>query len=299
VAKTGYISLLIFLLIAQSQLPAQEVKVHGYFMQDSAKLGERVTYVLKATYPSTMDMLFPDSLYNFGSMEYLGKQTFRSVTDDTLTTDSALYFLANFSLEPIKQYNLPVFEILRYDSITHRPADASLALKLIIDELPDALAFQETNAYQKIQQGLNYPAIMLGVLVVLVILGTVYYFFGGRLKRLWLVYLEKKRRQRFVTRWESAQAAFFAKKDLDAADELLGVWRGYMESMTGFPFREWTSTEIAHNLEQPELVKDLREIEVVIYANRVTEGIRQACDRLSLLTEEEYRKKIKNLHGHE
>lgn len=298
-AKTGYIYLLLFLLISQSKLPAQEVKVHGYFMQDSAKLGERVTYVLKAEYPSTMDLLFPDSLYNFGSMEYLGKQTFRSITVDTLTTDSALYFLANFSLEPIKEYSLPVFEILRYDSISHRPADAPLALKFIIDELPDALTFQETNAYQKIRRDLNYPALILVMVIVVALLGVIYYFFGDRLKRQWLIYLEKKRRERFVTRWENAQATFFAKKDLDAADELLGVWRGYMESLTGHPYREWTSTEIAHALEQPDLVKELREIEVVIYANRMTDGIKQACERLSGLTEEEFRKKIKNIHGHE
>lgn len=211
-AKTGYIYLLLFLLISQSKLPAQEVKVHGYFMQDSAKLGERVTYVLKAEYPANMDLLFPDSLYNFGSMEYLGKQTFRSVTVDTLTTDSALYFLANFSLEPIKQYSLPVFEILRYDSISHRPADAPLALKFIIDELPDALAFQETNAYQKIRRGLNYPALILVLVIVVALLGVIYYFFGDTLKRQWLIYLEKKRRERFVTRWENAQATFFAKR---------------------------------------------------------------------------------------
>nr|WP_209331628.1 hypothetical protein [Lunatimonas salinarum] len=268
-------------------------------MQDSAKLGERVTYVLKAEYPADMNLLFPDSLHNFGSMEYLGKQTFRSVTRDTLTTDSALYFLANFSLEPVKMYHLPVFEILRYDSITHRPADAPLALKLVIDELPDALAFQETNAYQKLQRGFNYPILILMTVVVCILLAAGYVFFGDRLNRQWLIYLEKKRRQRFVLRWDKAQAVFFEKKDLEAADELLGVWRGYMESLTGRPFREWTSTEIAQNLEQPELVKDLREIEVVIYANRVTEGIRKACERISSLTEQEFQRKIKNLHGHE
>lgn len=298
-ARTCYTILLLFLFIAPYNLSAQEVKVRGYFTQDSAKLGERVAYVLKAEYPSGMDILFPDSLFNYGSMEFLEKQTFQSFTRDSVTVDSAVYFLSNFSLDPVKRYHLPVFEILRYDSITHSPPDAELALRLTIDKLPDALTFEETNAYQSMQAEFNYPVLILliSVLIVALILG--YYFFGERIKNEWLVYLEKKRRKRFLSRWENAQSAFFAEKSLQTADDLLGIWRSYMESLTGQPYREWTATEIAENLQKPELVSDLREIEMVIYANRITDGIKQSCDRLSLLSEEVFNHKIKNLHDHE
>lgn len=287
------------MILTPSLLPAQEVKVHGYFMQDSAKLGERVAYVLKAEYSLGVDILFPDSLYSFGSMEFLEKQTFRSFTKDSVTQDSAIYYLSNFSLEPVKRYHLPVFEILRYDSIIHRPQDAELFLHLVIDELPDVLAFQETNAYQSMRGALDYPFLILIAVLFGVLLLAGYYFFGERIKNEWLVYRERKRRKRFLTRWETAQQVFFADKNLQAADELLGLWRGYMESLTGKPFREWTATEIADSLNQPTLVNDLREIEMVIYANRVTDRIKESCDRLSLLSEDVFSAKIKNLHNHE
>ena len=47
------------------QVSAQEVKVEGYFLQDSAKLGERIGYVLKASYPKEKQLIFPDSVYDF------------------------------------------------------------------------------------------------------------------------------------------------------------------------------------------------------------------------------------------
>lgn len=281
------------MLAFHAHLLAQDVVVEGYFTQDSAKLGERVTYVLKATYPSQLNILFPDSLHNYGSMEFLEKQTFRSYSQDTVTVDSAVYFLSNFSLDPVKNYRLPVYEILRYDSIAHMPADATLALKLIIDNMPDALAFQQTNAYQKVLQAFNYPVLIISIIAFVTLVAVALYFFGGKIKSWWLVHLEKQRRKRFLDRWEKAKQTFLDKKSVETADELLGIWRGYMETITGEPFREWTSTEIASYFQQPELIRDLREIEVVIYANRVTEGIYVACDRLTGLSEEAYQSKIK------
>lgn len=296
--KIGYISIFLFLL-AYTNLAAQDIKVEGYFMQDSAKLGERVGYVLKATYPSTMDILFPDSLYNYGSMEFLGKTSFTSYTQDTVTLDSAIYYLSNFSLEPVKTYSLPVFEVLRYDSITHRAPDAFLSLKLTIDQLPDVLTFEETNAYQRIRQGFNYPLLSMILAAVLVGILILFYLFGKRIRNTWIVYLEKKKRKKFLSQWKKAKEQLFSKKDHAAADELLGLWKSYMESLTGKPFREWTSTEIALHLNLPELVKDFREIEVIIYANRVTEDLTQSCKKLTELSENAFNEKIKKFHGHE
>ena len=120
-------------------------------------LGERVGYVLKASYPSSVNVLFPDSTYHFDDMEFLGKETFISHTRDSVTIDSAVYYLSNFSLDPVKSFSLPVFEVLRYDSISHFAEEQPLILKLTIDEMPEELAFKETNRYQPIPKDFNYP----------------------------------------------------------------------------------------------------------------------------------------------
>jgi hypothetical protein len=278
---------------------AQEVSVEGYFLKDSAMLGERVGYVLKATYPSSLDILFPDSAYNFGSMEYLSKQTFTSYTQDSLTLDSAVYYLSNFSLEPVKSYRLPVFEVLRYDSISHLPQEASLHLILTIAELPDVLTFQENNAYQKVKQGFNYPLLVLILVAVIILLIGAYFLFGQKIRDAWNIYLEKKKRKKFLLQWQLAKERLVRQPDLSSADELLGLWKSYMESLTGQPYREWTTTEIADHLTQPAIVKDIRDIEVIIYADRVSENLDHACQNLTSISENIFEEKIKSYHAHE
>jgi len=278
---------------------AQEVSVEGYFLKDSAMLGERVGYVLKATYPSSLDILFPDSAYNFGSMEYLSKQTFTSYTQDSLTLDSAVYYLSNFSLEPVKSYRLPVFEVLRYDSISHLPQEASLHLVLTIGELPDVLTFQENNAYQKVKQGFNYPLLVLILVAMIILLIGAYFLFGQKIRDAWNIYLEKKKRKKFLLQWQQAKERLVRQPDLSSADELLGLWKSYMESLTGQPYREWTTTEIADHLTQPAIVKDIRDIEVIIYADRVSENLDHACQNLTSISENIFEEKIKSYHAHE
>jgi hypothetical protein len=289
-----------FLLLVISHFThAQELKVEGYFLQDSAMLGERVGYVLKATYPPEINVLFPDSTFQFGSMEYLGKEIFTSFTEDSLTLDSAIYYLSNFSLDPIKKYNLPVFEVLIYDSISHMPEEGLLHLKLTIDEMPDELAFKETNRYQPIKKDFNYPYLIIGLSILLISALLLFLIYGKKAKRSWLIYQEKKRQKIFLVQWNKTKKAFIKNPSLEAADELLGLWKSRMEALTGKPFKEWTATEIAAHLEMPEILQDFRKIELIIYADRPAEDVQQACENLEKTNTVTFNQKIKAYHEHE
>lgn len=258
-------------------------------------LGERIGYVLKAAYPSQLNVLFPDSTYQYGSMEFLDKQIFTSYTQDSTTLDSAVYYLSNFSLEPIKQYRLPVFEVLRYDSISHYPTDAALHLKLTIDEMPEDLVFKETDRYQPIAKDFNYIYLIIGLVTLFVLALVLFLVFGKRISRNWRVYQEKRRQRRFIDQWNRIKKSFIAQPTLDNADELLGLWKARMENLTGKPFKEWTATETAEYLEKPEVLTDFRRIELIIYAARPAEDVEQACDHLEAISTSTYHQKIKSL----
>lgn len=284
-----------FLLAITHFIPAQELKVEGYFLQDSAMLGEKVGYVLKATYASGINVLFPDSTFQFGSMEYLGKEIFTSYTQDSTTLDSAIYYLSNFSLDPVKNYRLPVFEVLKYDSIDHLPEEALLHLKLTIDEMPDVLTFKETNRYQPLKKDFNYPYLIIGLSLVFIIVILLFLIFGKKVRKKWLIYQERRRQKKFLFQWNKTKTAFIANPSLDAADELLGLWKSRMETLTGKPFKEWTATETAAYLEKPELLQDFRKIELIIYANRPAEDVQLACDNLEEISTSTFHQKIKSL----
>ena len=152
----GRFFLFILFLVASIQVSAQKVQVSGYFTKDSARLGERVGYVLKASYPQAAQLIFPDSAFDFSPFVFLEKKTFVSATTEGITQDSAVYFLSNFSLEPSSYLALPVYELNRYDSITHYTTDAELKLKLNLDSIPEQLQFKENNIYQPLDKPFNW-----------------------------------------------------------------------------------------------------------------------------------------------
>ena len=60
--KRIYILFAAFLI--SSLASAQEVKVRGTFLVDSAKIGEAIPYSLTARYSQKTDVLFPDSSFS-------------------------------------------------------------------------------------------------------------------------------------------------------------------------------------------------------------------------------------------
>jgi hypothetical protein len=276
--------------------PAQQVSVDGYFMQDSAKLGERVGYVLKATYPQSSQLIFPDSTFDFSPLVLLEKQTFLSHTKEGITQDSAVYYLSNFSLDPSVFVSLPVYEFSRYDSITHFPLEAELKLKFTLDSIPEKLVFQENNIYQPLQKELNW--IITGILIggILLLLSVFYLLFNKRLKVFFGQLSEKRRWKKFEKKWKVQTSELSKSPSIKLADEVIGLWKGYIESITSLPVKEWTSSEIGTQLADQEIFKSLRAIDMIIYAG-VSAQTEEATNYLFKVAREKFERKIsKNKH---
>lgn len=284
------------LFIITFSLQAQQLKVEGYFLQDSAKLGERVGYVLKATYPSETNIVFPDSTFEYRDFSFLEKQTFTSYTPDSSTIDSAVYYLSNFSLDPVKTYALPVFEILKYDSLVHYADEDSLALRLTIDPLPEELTFKNNDKYLPIKKAFNYPYLLIGLGLILLVGITILLVFGKKISKRWAAGKLKKQHKIFLSRWDAAVQQLQKTPKLDQAEEVLWLWRDYMEKLSGRPFKEWTATEIGTAMERPDLIAEFRKIEIIVYANRPSEDIKATCDKLKAECITMYHQKINDIH---
>ena len=262
----GRFFLFILFLIASIQVSAQKVQVSGYFTKDSARLGERVGYVLKASYPQSAQLIFPDSTFDFSPFVFLEKKTFVSATTEGITQDSSVYFLSNFSLEPSSYLALPVFELNRYDSITHYTTDAELKLKLNLDSIPEQLQFKENNVYQPLDKPFNwfvFSAIIGGILLVV---GILFFVFAERIKRLFRKNRERLRWIQFERKWKKLSDLLQQQPNQSTADEAVGLWKGYLEHLRSQPIQEWTSSEIAAALDDKEVFKALRSIDIIIYA---------------------------------
>lgn len=237
-------------------------------MRDSARLGERVGYVLKVKHPETSQVIFPDSTFDYSPFVLLEKQTFISSTREGVTVDSTIYFLSNFSLAPRSFLTLPVFEIVRYDSVTYYPNEAEIQLKLELDSIPDEPIFKENNVYQVLTKEWNWIIISLVILAILSLLVIVILIFARPIQRLWREQREKRRWNQFERKWSLKMTQLEEFPSVALADEVIGWWKSYMESMTQLPIKEWTSSEISENLNDPKVLESLRSIDMIIYAGK-------------------------------
>lgn len=273
---------------------AQNVQVEGYFTQDSAKLGERVGFVLKARYPENTQVVFPDSTYDFSPLVLLEKKTFISSTSEGITLDSTIYFVSNFSLEPSIYLSLPVYELSRYDSITYFSTEAELKLKLVLDSIPEQPVFQENNVYQPIEKSFNWLLAGLITAGVIIILGGLVLLFAKRIKGFFKKNREKLRWLQFERKWKKLTALLEQNPALELADEVIGLWKGYLESITDLPFQEWTSSEIAEALEDKEIFKALRSIDMIIYAGKEAKT-EEATNYLLEVAKTKYQEKLNQI----
>ncbi len=284
---------LLFLGLSFSSL-AQSVQVEGYFTQDSARLGERVGFVLKARYPETTQLLFPDSTYDFSPLVLLEKKTFISQTSEGTTLDSTIYYVSNFALEPSAFLSMPVYELSRYDSITHFSNEAELKLKLTLDSIPEQLVFRDNNVYQPLEKNFNWLLAALIAGGVIVLLGGFALLFAKRIKAIFKRNREKLRWLQFERKFKKLSALLAQTPALQLADEVVGLWKGYMESITDQPFQEWTSSEIAEVLHNKEILKALRAIDMIIYAGKEAKS-EESTNYLLEVARSKYQEKLNQI----
>jgi hypothetical protein len=292
----GKLSFFLYFILFSFPAFAQQVRVDGYFTQDSARLGERVGFVLKVQYPESSQVIFPDSLYNFAPLVLLEKKTFISNTSNGITLDSTIYFVSNFSLDPSVYLSLPVYELVRYDSVTYFSPEAELKLKFMLDSIPEQPIFQENNIYQPIPRTFNWLLVGLIAAGILVLLSGLYWIFSKQIAALFKSNREKLRWAQFERKWKKLSALLSQNPALELADEVVGLWKGYLESITDQPFQEWTSSEITEVLGDKEVFKALREIDMIIYAGKDAKSA-GATDYLLQVAKSKYQEKLNKIRN--
>jgi hypothetical protein len=83
---------------------------------------------------------------------------------------------------------------------------------------------------------------------------------------------------------------------LELADEVIGLWKGYLESITDLPFQEWTSSEITEALDDKEIFRALRSIDMIIYAGKEAKS-EDATNYLYEVAKIKYQEKLNQIRN--
>lgn len=285
------------LMVIGFTLNAQQLKPEGFFQQDSFKLGKPVPYTLSFRYPSELNVIFPDSTYNFAPFELSYRDYFNTRSDSASSFDSVVYYLRTFKLDTVQKLTLPVFVVKNGDSTAIYASTDSLIFNQVVPVLPDSVNLQETSYLHEVKREFNYPyaiAITIGVVSVISIIIAL---FGGGIRRTLRLRKLNKDHEKYL-------AKYYALLDRsngegkNKSEEILITWKQYLEKLEKAPYTKQTTKEIVAMHPDQKLKDALRSIDRDIYAGKSSENIEEEYRSLLEYSINSFRNKVEAIkHG--
>ncbi|GJM60200.1 hypothetical protein [Persicobacter diffluens] len=267
---------------------AQEIELDGFFLRDSVMIGEDLTYIVTAHYPMDLNILFPDSLYNFHPFEYNSREVYTTVTTEGISTDSIVYHISTFETDSLQQLSVPIYWVQEKDSVPVFTPMAEINFKPSLLTMPDSIALETAADYYPVIYPFNYPYWMAGTGILLFLAIITFGLFGGKIKRLFNIRKLERQHRQFLGNFDQHTS----KREEEA---LSSLWKHYMEKVDNRPYPKLTTKEIGKILQQPEVLETLRLIDMNIYSQQAQQIDTQNYDRLRDLAISKYEDKLNQL----
>lgn len=274
---------------------AQEIQVKGKFLAESVKIGEPVFYSFTVRYPRQLDVLLPDSSFNFTPFEFVDKTYFPTQSDSLYSTDSVVYTLSTFELGQVQLLRMPAYVLNGRDSSAVFTAPDSVQVEEMISVLTDSAAFIEEVAYTPVEKEFNYPYAIAGSLLAIVVLLVIALVFGKPLHRKYQQYRLKRTYKRYEKEYGRTLQAYENGEDV-RPETLLNIWKSYMERLEKVPYTKLTSKEIAalHN-NGSDVRSILRPIDRGIYGRLSENRMAQSFHELQGVARSRFQAKLKEV----
>lgn len=285
-------------LLTWGALQSQSVSVQGYFLEDSVELGSPANYVLVAEYPGSMKVLFPDSTHNFFPFEFDKQTFFPSQLRNGLVVDSVIYQVSTFELEPYQSLQLPVFRLREKDSVQVMSGVDSLFIAGLLEEIPQDAKLKETVGYNPLDFAFNYPYLVIGVILFLIVSITLFLIFGKTVRKKIALYRMKKKYEKFSGSYTEQLRAIRSENDIRDAEVALILWKTYLESLEKIPYTKLTTKEILKGEDNVKLQTALRSIDRAIYGRISDKELSRQFEALEDICLDKYKKKVEEVkHG--
>lgn len=270
----------------------------GIFFKDSLAVGEHLKYALTYTYPKETDLIFPDSTYDFFPFEYVDKQYFPTRGDSTLLTDSVIYTLTTFEVDPVLYLSTPVFVLNEGDSTRFYSNIDSVFLRQLVDTLPQDPKMESNTDFMAVTKNFNYTYFLIGAGVLLLVVSVIAIFFGKRIVSWFRIKRLKRAHRKFHDKVKMLLNGHSGAFDKNVTEGLLRLWKNYMEKLEKRPFTKLTTREITFIYNDAELNQSLREVDKALYGGYVPEKQNVIFGNLIDFSNSRLRHKIEELkHG--
>jgi hypothetical protein len=279
---------------------AQALKPVGTFQQDTLKVGEPVTYVLSFRYPRELEVVFPGKDGNFAPFEYLDRSFAPTSSDSAFSYDSVAYELTTFELDTIQSLALPVYVVStdregKPDSTAIYASLDSVYINRVIRQLPDSVNLKENLAYRDVPLAFNYPYLLVGIALFLLLAVLVYVFFGKKIRQAWLLYRLRKDQKMFNEEFARSLESLRKSPNRRRSENTLLLWKRYMERLDRLPYTKLTTKEIVKLPSGNLLQNDLRAIDRSIYGRLSNGELIRPFEHLQKHTDHRFKQRIEEI----
>ena len=246
-----------------------------------------------------MDVIFPGTSHDYTPFELEDKTYFPTKSDSTYSYDSAVYYLSTFEIDSIQYLQLPVYFVNGSDSLSVYSNKDSVFLIELIPVLPDSIVLKENTIYFNVPEQFNYPYLLVGLAILLVIVVIVLAVFGRKIKNFFQIRRLKKRLEKFLKKYNQLVDKSSEESTAKEKEHIVFVWKLYLEKLEKLPVTKLTTKEIAQALEPTqEVIKALKSIDEIIYSDKKNISLALSFSALRTDAVHRYKNKIASIKQH-
>ena len=257
-----------FLFIISFKSIGQEIKVEGNFIEDSIQIGNIVSYNLNVSYPNNIEVLLPDSNYNYSPFEYINKSYSSTINDSIYNYDEVTYKFISFNLDSIQFLKLPVFIINSKDSLIMYSNTDSIFLMEFIKELSDSLNVKSNTKSSFVDLAIDYTFITKITSFLILFLITFYLLFRKKINKYFKIKIAKKEYNTFINKIEKLNDEIQKDFKIEKIELFLLLWKRYNEKVSKYPYSSLTTSEIIHLGIVNDIKENLNSLDNTIYGNK-------------------------------
>ena len=286
-----------FLFIISFKSIGQEIKVEGNFIEDSIQIGNIVSYNLNVSYPNNIEVLLPDSNYNYSPFEYINKSYSSTINDSIYNYDEVTYKFTSFDLDSIQFLKLPVFIINSNDSLIMYSNTDSIFLMEFIKELSDSLNVKSNTKFSFVDLAIDYPFLSKIISFLIIFTITFYLLFRKKINKYFKTKYTKKEYNTFINKIEKLNDEIQNDFKIEKIELFLLLWKRYNEKVSKYPYSSLTTSEIIHLGIVNDIKENLNSLDNTIYGNKKMNDFKKNFIMLKKHSTKIFNNKLKEINN--
>jgi len=259
-----FLFLISFLI--SSNLFSQNIEYKIYFLNDSIRIGDSISLISALKYHKNIEIVQPDSSYNFTSFEFIDKKIFPSFSDGNIIYDSTIYYLRTFEIDSIQRLNLNATIINNKDSLVISSNTDSIALIYQVNDVNFSKT-KENTLFNSIRSIFNSEKVLIIIGFIILIIIIIYLLFRKKIEKYLKIRKLRIQIKRFNNDFDYILKDYLKNQDKNYLERLLLLWKRFMEKLSKRPYSTSTTTEISSFLENKKLLNLLKDIDRNLYSN--------------------------------